>query len=121
MMKTNDLDLGQWKRYEDLLTDSLWRIEHRDTSGAHRGWYHGNFVPQIPYQLMRRFTCPGDWVLDPFVGSGTTLIECRRLGRHGLGIELNPAVARRAGQQISAAPNPAAVHTHLAVGDARAI
>ena len=34
---------------------------------------------------------PGDLVLDPFAGAGTTLYVAKELGRQGLGIELNPA------------------------------
>lgn len=90
--KINDLDLANWKQYEDILTDSLWLIDKRDHSGTHKGDYHGNFIPQIPYQLMMRYTKKNDWVLDPFLGSGTTLIECERLGRNGIGIELNKEI-----------------------------
>lgn len=73
MTKINDLNLKNWKEYQDILTDSLWILSERDKSGAHRGDYHGNFIPQIPNQLMRRFTKKGDVVLDTFLGSGTTL------------------------------------------------
>ncbi len=73
MPNINDLNLKNWKEYEDVLTDSLWIIGERDKSGAHTGNYHGNFIPQIPNQLMRRFTKKGDVVLDTFLGSGTTL------------------------------------------------
>jgi len=100
MSKINDLNLKNWKEYEDIITDSLWIIGERDKSGAHRGDYHGNFIPQIPNQLMRRFTKKGDVVLDTFLGSGTTLIECKRLGRNGIGIELLPKVAEIAKQRI---------------------
>jgi DNA modification methylase len=101
MPKINDLNLKNWKEYQDLITDSLWMIGERDKSGAHKGDYHGNFIPQIPNQLMRRFTKKGDVVLDTFLGSGTTLIECRRLGRNGIGIELLPKIARLAKDRIS--------------------
>jgi hypothetical protein len=75
--KINDINLLRWKEYDDIITDSLWVLDKRDTSGAHIGWYWGNFIPQIPHQMMLRYTKKGDWVLDTFVGSGTTLIECK--------------------------------------------
>ena len=101
MPRINDLNLNNWKEYQDIITDSLWIIGERDKSGAHRGDYHGNFIPQIPNQLMRRFTKKGDVVLDTFLGSGTTLIECKRLGRNGIGIELLPKITKMAKQRIS--------------------
>lgn len=93
MPKINDLNLKEWKKYDDILTDSLWILGNRDKSGAHKNTYHGNFIPQIPNQLMRRFTKKNDVVLDLFLGHGTSLIEARRLGRHGIGVELNSQVA----------------------------
>jgi len=94
--KINDLNLNRWKEYEDIITDSLWILEKRDNSGAHNAGYWGNFIPQIPNQFLRRYTKQGDWILDTFLGSGTTLIECKRLGRNGIGIELQPDVSEMA-------------------------
>lgn len=105
MAKYNDIDPEKWREYTDVLTDSLWLIDKRDNSGVHSGDYHGNFVPQIPRQLMSRYTKKGDWVLDPFMGSGTTLIEAQRMGRNSIGIDLSEAVAREAHSRISAEKN----------------
>jgi hypothetical protein len=116
----SDLELRDWKRYDDVLLGSLWLLGPRDRSGPHAGDYWGNFVPQIPYQLMRRFTKRGDVVLDLFAGMGTTLIECRRLGRHGLGVELLPDVAAAAAARVAQAANPHGVTTRLLVADATA-
>ena len=73
MSKINDLDMTKWKELTDVWTDSLWIIPQRDNSGTHDGHYHGNFVPQIPHQLLTRYTKPGDFVLDPFAGRRVNL------------------------------------------------
>ena len=97
---------GNWRDFEDIDTNSLWIIGSRGREGMHNGNYHGNFVPQIPYQAIRRFTKPEDVVLDTFLGSGTTLIECRRQGRHGIGVELVESISDDAQKRIDAEKNP---------------
>lgn len=99
--RINDINLNRWKEYDDIITDSLWILEKRDNSGAHNADYWGNFVPQIPNQLIRRYTKKNEWVLDTFLGSGTTLIECKRLHRNGIGIELQPQIIDLAKQNIT--------------------
>ena len=119
--KINDINLHRWKEYDDILTDSLWLFDKRNTSGAHLGWYWGNFIPQIPHQMMLRYTKKDDWVLDTFLGSGTTLIESKRLGRNGIGIELNAAVANKAEKLIQMEANKYDVISNVIIGDSRTI
>jgi len=102
-----------WREYDPQIAEDLWLIPQRDRSGEHIGDYHGNFVPQIANRLILRFTVPGGIVLDGFLGSGTTLIECRRLGRHGLGFELSPDICRLAGKRSGDEPNLFDVHTEV--------
>ena len=62
---------------------------------------------QLPEMLVERIirvsSNEGDTVLDPFLGSGTTLAVAAKLGRGGVGIELNPAYAALAEERIAAA------------------
>jgi DNA modification methylase len=113
----SEVNAKNWRDYKDIVTNSLWIIGSRSRQGVHTGKYHGNFVPQIPYQAIRRFTKPGDIVLDTFVGSGTTLIECGRLGRHGIGIELVESIANDARALISAAENHHQTWQEIITGD----
>jgi len=84
----NSVDLTNWKEC-DINTDSLWIINTRDKSGKHSNIYHGNFIPQIPYQLISRYTKKDEVVLDAFLGSGTSLYECEKIERKCIGLDLN--------------------------------
>lgn len=119
--KINDLNLNRWKEYNDLITDSLWILDKRDNSGVHHAGYWGNFIPQIPNQLLRRFTKNGDWILDPFLGSGTTLIEAQRLGRNAVGIELSKKVLAQTKKNIAKETNPDKVKLEFINGDSTSI
>jgi site-specific DNA-methyltransferase (cytosine-N4-specific) len=52
--------------------------------------YPAKFIPQIPNTLIQELSSVGETVVDLFCGSGTTLVEARRLGRHAVGIDANP-------------------------------
>ena len=43
--------------------------------------------------MIEAFSEPGDWVVDPFAGGGTTLVEAMSLGRHALGIDVSSLAA----------------------------
>ncbi len=117
----NDINLNRWKEYDDIQTDSLWIIDRRDVSGVHTAGYWGNFVPQIPYQMMKRYTKKGEWVLDTFNGSGTTLIEGQRLGRNTIGIELQSRMVDHAKKLVTAEPNRHDVIVDVVQGDSAII
>lgn len=82
------IDKENWKE-SDINVDSLWLIPERKKVGKHKNFYHGNFVPQIPYQLIKRYTKTKDTVLELFSGSGTTLFECEELQRDYIGFDIN--------------------------------
>ncbi|MDG7037139.1 MAG: methyltransferase domain-containing protein [Nitrososphaerota archaeon] len=72
---------------------TVWSFEDRGDWATHRGNYRGNWSPFIPRNLIDRYTKPGDMVCDPMVGSGTTLVECKLLGRNSIGVDINPNAA----------------------------
>lgn len=78
---------------------SVWTVATQPYSEAH----FATFPPKLIEPCILAGSRPGDVVLDPFFGSGTTGEVCERLGRKWLGIELNPEygdmAARRTAQQ----------------------
>jgi DNA modification methylase len=97
------------KKYNDKranpagkILDDVWIIPR--VAGTHSERING--VPtQLPMELLRRVVgCssnPGDLVIDPFSGSGTTAAACVELGRRFLGIELSPQYAELSRRRLA--------------------
>ena len=69
---------------------TVWSFPDRGCWATHSGKYRGNWSPYVPRNLILRYSNPGDWVLDQFMGSGTTLVEAKLLNRHAVGVDINP-------------------------------
>jgi len=65
---------------------SVWTVATQPFSGAH----FATFPPDLIKPMILAGSRPGDIVLDPFSGAGTTCLVADRLGRRGIGLELNP-------------------------------
>lgn len=89
----NDIDLNNWKAYDEIETGTLWTFNSRAKGAGHKLEYHGNYIPQIATQLYTRYTKPGDVVLDMFLGSGTSAIEAANMDRRCIGVEIKPELA----------------------------
>ncbi|RMF31111.1 MAG: methyltransferase domain-containing protein [Candidatus Nitrosothermus koennekii] len=68
---------------------TVWSFPDRGYWSTHKGDYRGNWSPYIPRNLITRYTKQGDLVLDQMMGSGTTLVECKLLGRNAIGVDIN--------------------------------
>lgn len=92
-----------WRELQDdITTDALWissistknrpmfLIPKRDWNIKNSDEFHGLFIPEIPYQFIKRFTEEGDYVWDCFGGSGTTYRVAEYLNRRCVINDLNP-------------------------------
>ncbi len=70
---------------------TVWSFPKRGSWATHKynAKYRGNWAPQVARNLILLYSEPGDTVLDPFMGSGTTIIECKLLGRRCIGVDVN--------------------------------
>jgi len=67
-------------------------IRNRDpVGGLTHGFYRypARFSPILARSVIQHFTKPGDTVLDPFVGGGTSLVEARALARNAIGVDIS--------------------------------
>ena len=84
---------GRWFR-------SIWT----DVPGASTRDHPAPFPLELGYRLVRMFSFVGDTVLDPFVGTGTTMVAAVRAGRNSVGVEVDPDYfemsARRLRQEV---------------------
>jgi DNA modification methylase len=116
--KLNDLTGTEWIRFTktwfELGSDA---DREREPVEPGRSWlivdsrrYHRNRATELhparyPEELVREFllffTKEGEWVLDPFAGSGATLVAAQEAGRSAVGIELSERYAAIARQRAS--------------------
>ena len=73
----------------ELEGTTIWSFPHRGDWATHKGDFRGNWAPQVARNIILRYSKPGEWVLDQMCGSGTTLIECKLLGRNAIGVDIN--------------------------------
>jgi SAM-dependent methyltransferase len=107
----------------DLERTTVWSFPKRGSWATHRGDFRGNWAPEIPRNIILRYSKKDDLVLDQFVGSGTTLIEAKLLGRKSIGIDINPQAIeisrQRTAFKLSSDDSDKIYEPESYVGDAR--
>ena len=84
----------------ELEKTTMWSFKERGKWATHKGDYRGNCPPQVPRNLILKYTQEKEIVLDPFCGSGTSLVECKLLNRKGIGIDINIEVLKLAQNRL---------------------
>jgi hypothetical protein len=103
------------------LTGQVCSRDQRRGRYLHASLAHpGKMLPSIARYLIASYTQPGDLVLDPMAGIGTTPLEAIHLGRNGIGVEYEPRWAGLAEANLEHARNHGATgQAHIVRGDAR--
>ncbi|MGI6291152.1 MAG: DNA methyltransferase [Bacteroidales bacterium] len=76
-----------------VMTNEEWNTYfngHWYFAGAKQDKHLAMFPEELPHRLIKMFSFPGETVLDPFMGSGTTALAARNLVRNSIGYEINP-------------------------------
>ncbi len=97
---------------------SVWDFPERGSWATHKPDYRGNFAPQIPRNLILNYSSEGELVLDPMVGSGTTLIEARLLNRNAIGYDINQRAVSITQQRLDFPTNNTSIQK-VRIGDVR--
>jgi len=110
---------------------SVWSFKQRGNWATHSGEYRGNWSPYIPRNVILKYSEPGELVLDYFCGAGTTVVECKLLGRKCISFDINEKAIELAKKNIDFSIEPRQLtfidekshlevyEPKLSVGDAR--
>ena len=88
MSRISKSDFDKWFR-------QFWNV-----SGASTKEHPAPFPVELAYRLVRMFSFAGDTVVDPFLGTGTTMLAAMKCGRNSIGVEIEPKYARMAARRL---------------------
>jgi len=90
-----------WEERNQWFTD-IWNIKgtSQKLTDSKTRKRSGAFPFEIPYRLINMLSVQGDVVLDPFVGTGTTLLAAMAAGRHSIGFEIDEGLADTIAQNL---------------------
>ena len=88
--KISKEDFGRWFQ-------QIWNI-----TGASTAHHPAPFPMELANRLVRMFSFTGDIVLDPFCGTGTTMVAAFRAGRNSIGVEIDPEYCRMVARFLKA-------------------
>lgn len=107
------------KPSSEIQTTTVWSFPDRGKWATHNSKYRGNWAPQITRNIILLYSKEGDVVLDPMVGSGTTMIEAKLLGRKGIAYDIHPEVVTLAKETCSFKSDNGAFEPKIKQGNAK--
>lgn len=93
--RLNLLEGAEWLQFT-----KTWFV-HNPNPRTDKILHPATFPESLAQSFIEFFTKPGDWIIDPFLGSGSSLRAAKKTGRNGVGIELYPLFANFAEKTIS--------------------
>ncbi|MFH0811149.1 MAG: site-specific DNA-methyltransferase [Pseudomonadota bacterium] len=90
-----------------------WFRQFWTITGASTREHPAPFPHELAYRLVRMFSFSGDTVLDPFCGTGTTMVAAMKTNRHSIGVETDPVYCQMARRRLENELNPLFGRTEL--------
>lgn len=114
----NDLSGREWIKATKswLICDSRRYHRNRDTE-----LHPARYPEELVADFLRFFTKRGGWVLDPFCGSGATLVAAREEGRNGIGIEISRRYVEMTRERLGEISGGGRCRSEVLLGDAREV
>ncbi|MCI4352293.1 MAG: hypothetical protein L3K14_02755 [Thermoplasmata archaeon] len=111
--RLNDLTGTEWIRFT-----KSWFVANPPRRTPSERSHPAKFPEELCEGFIRFFTRKGEWVLDPFAGTGSTLVAALRNRRNAIGLEINPMFARLAEDRVRDLSPPGGATARVIVADA---
>ncbi|MFX0100267.1 MAG: DNA-methyltransferase [Candidatus Hodarchaeota archaeon] len=113
VLDVNLLDKEEWRHWAvRCIWDDISPVIKINSKGENILGHVAPFPEDIPYRLIKMHTVKGETVLDPFLGSGTTLKMTRLTNRKGVGYEINESYEQMIKDKIREDWNPPPIESH---------